>query len=106
MVKHGKRQRKKIPLRTCVGCRTVLEKRELVRIVRSSEGVFVDLTRRINGRGAYLHRERSCWANGLQGSLANALKTTLTPDDMKRLESFFQALPKESSDEILPETIG
>jgi predicted RNA-binding protein YlxR (DUF448 family) len=106
VTKQDKKRRKKTPLRTCVGCRTVLEKRELVRIVRTSEGVYVDLTGRINGRGAYLHRERSCWENGLEGSLAHALKTNITSDDKKRLESFFQTLPRESSDEILPETFG
>jgi len=88
---------KHIPQRTCVGCRTVLAKRELIRIVRTPEGARVDLTGKLAGRGAYLHNQRSCWERGLRGALAHALKTELTPADRERLEEFAQSLPEESS---------
>ncbi len=81
-----------IPQRTCVGCRTVLPKRQLVRIVRSAEGVRVDPTGKLAGRGAYLHDRRSCWQAGLQGSLAHALKAELTAADREHLEAFMNAL--------------
>lgn len=46
---------KKIPMRTCVVTKEKYEKRELVRIVRSPEGVVeVDLTGKKNGKGAYI----------------------------------------------------
>ena len=49
---------KKIPLRTCVVTHERLEKRELLRIVRTPEGnVEVDLTGKKNGRGAYIKRD-------------------------------------------------
>ena len=85
---------KHIPQRTCVGCRTVLPKRSLVRIVRQPEGVQVDPTGKLSGRGAYLHNIRSCWEKGLKGPLANALKVNLKPDDMDRLRQFMQNLPQ------------
>jgi len=87
---------KHIPQRTCVGCRTVLSKRTLTRLVRTSEGVRVDPTGKQNGRGAYLHNQRSCWERSLKGPLAHALKTSLTDEDRDRLENFMQTLPVET----------
>ncbi len=89
---------KHIPQRTCVGCRTVLSKRSLVRLVRRPEGVQVDPTGKLAGRGAYLHNRRSCWEKGLKGLLAHALKTTLTTEDTQRLRQFMQTLPEEEED--------
>ncbi len=55
-------QNKKIPLRTCISCRESKEKRELVRIVKTPEGEYVlDLTGKLNGRGAYCCRNRECF---------------------------------------------
>ncbi|MEW6093136.1 MAG: YlxR family protein [Chloroflexota bacterium] len=86
---------KHIPQRTCVGCHTVLPKRSLVRIVRQPDGVRVDPTGKLAGRGAYLHNRRSCWEKGLKGSLAHALKATLSPDDLAAFRQFMQTLPEE-----------
>jgi hypothetical protein len=91
---------KHIPQRTCVGCRTVLAKRALVRIVRHADGVQVDPTGKLAGRGAYLHAQRSCWERGLKGALANALKTSLSAEDRQRLEQFISTLPEETADAI------
>lgn len=88
---------KHVPQRTCVGCRTVLAKRLLIRIVRTTDGVQVDPTGKLAGRGAYLHDKRSCWERGLRGGLAHALKTELLPADRERLEAFAAALPDEPS---------
>jgi uncharacterized protein len=89
---------KHIPQRTCVGCRTVLPKRSLLRLVRQPEGVQVDLTGKLAGRGAYLHNRRSCWEKGLKGPLAHALKVTLTAADTQFLRQFMQTLPEEAGD--------
>ncbi len=88
---------KHIPQRTCVGCRTVLAKRELIRIVRTAEGVLVDPTGKLAGRGAYLHDRRICWERGMRGALSHALKVELTPADREYLELFANTLPEESS---------
>lgn len=88
---------KHVPQRTCVGCHTVRAKRTLVRVVRTPEGVMVDPTGKLNGRGAYLHNSRSCWERGLSGALKNALKVELTTEDKQRLEAFMVSLPTESS---------
>ena len=50
---------KKIPLRKCVATQEQLPKKELTRVVKNNEGqVFVDLTGKQNGRGAYLKRSK------------------------------------------------
>ena len=52
---------KKKPTRTCMGCNQPHEKNELLRIVRSKEGVVeVDLTGKKNGRGAYICKKEEC----------------------------------------------
>ncbi len=49
---------RKIPLRTCVVTGEKLDKRDLLRIVKNKEGeVRVDLTGKMNGRGAYIKRD-------------------------------------------------
>ena len=72
-----------------------MPKRKMVRIVRIANGVQVDPTGKLAGRGAYLHDRRECWERGLKGALAHALKTTLTADDRTRLEDFMNSLPYE-----------
>ena len=93
MSKKPVQRMKHVPQRTCVGCRTVMAKRQLVRVVRTADGVLVDSTGKRAGRGAYLHDRRSCWQSGLAGALAHALKTELTVVDRERLEAFMNTLP-------------
>lgn len=53
---------RKIPLRKCIGCGEMKDKRELVRIVRNKEGeISVDLMGKKPGRGAYLCRNPECF---------------------------------------------
>jgi predicted RNA-binding protein YlxR (DUF448 family) len=79
----------------------VLPKRELIRLVRKSEGVEIDPTSKLAGRGAYLHNQRSCWERGLKGTLAQALKVTLTPANLEQLREFMRTLPEDE-----PEAAG
>ncbi|MCR5140916.1 MAG: YlxR family protein [Ruminococcus sp.] len=52
---------KKIPQRLCLGCNEMKDKRDLIRVVRSKEGeIFLDLTGRRSGRGAYICRSIDC----------------------------------------------
>lgn len=91
---------KHIPQRTCIGCRTVIAKRELVRIVRAPEGVVVDTSGKIAGRGAYVHNTRSCWEQALKGPISHALRVELTEEDRQRLFDYLkelQAQPEKNS---------
>jgi predicted RNA-binding protein YlxR (DUF448 family) len=76
----------------------VLPKRALLRLVRRPEGVQVDPTGKLAGRGAYLHNVRLCWEKGLKGPLAHALKVNLAPDDLDRLRQFMQTLPEDDNE--------
>jgi uncharacterized protein len=76
----------------------VLAKRELIRLVRTPEGVFLDPTGKKSGRGAYLHNQRSCWELGLKSGVERALKISLTPDDRERLTQYLMTLPEDSSE--------
>src|SRR5579875_1776100 len=48
------------PRRTCLGCREVDWQQALVRLAALPEGVVVDPTGKLGGRGAYLHPRRQC----------------------------------------------
>lgn len=93
MSKKPTKRVKHIPQRTCVGCRQVMPKRNLIRVVRSPEGVSVDLTGKAAGRGAYVHDTKSCWESALKGALAHALKTELTEQDRDVLIHYVDSLP-------------
>jgi len=90
------RRVKHVPQRTCVGCREVLPKRTMIRIVRTVAGVQIDLTGKLAGRGAYLHDRPECWERGLKGALSNALKTTLKSEDRAKLQDFMDTLPLDA----------
>ena len=93
MAKSDNRPKKHIPQRTCVACREVNEKRSLIRIVRTPEGVEVDPTGRKAGRGAYLHDTKECWEKALKrGILARALKTEISPENMDVLQAYMDGL--------------
>ena len=51
---------KRIPERMCVACRQMRPKNELLRIVNTVDGVAVDGTGKLNGRGVYLCRCKEC----------------------------------------------
>lgn len=58
----------------------------LTRIVRTADGVFIDLTGKRNGRGAYLCDQPACRERAATTNILNsALRTTLTEDDRQRL---------------------
>lgn len=52
---------KKIPMRQCVGCGEMCNKKEMMRVVKTAEGsIVLDVTGKQNGRGAYFCRQAAC----------------------------------------------
>jgi len=88
-------RRRAVPQRTCVGCRTVKAKREMLRVVRTLAGtVEIDPTGKLAGRGAYLCRQASCWEQALKRrSLDHALKVALDAVTQAKLIEYIQTLP-------------
>lgn len=80
---------KKIPQRTCLGCKAVRPKKELVRIVRTPEGeVLVDPTGKKAGRGTYTCPSTECLEKAFKGSLlAKALELELTDEIKENLKT-------------------
>ena len=74
--------------RSCIGCRTTMDKNALLRIVRTPGGeVKSDPTGRLAGRGAYLCGEAQCWVRVRKGHLLDrALRVKLSEGDLDRLE--------------------
>ena len=87
---------KHVPQRTCVACRKVQAKWELIRLVRTTEGnIEIDSSGRKAGRGAYLCRTRECWKTGLKGNrLEHTLRSSLAQDNRERLIEYAKDLPK------------
>ncbi len=90
-----KSRKRHVPQRTCIGCREVLSKRELIRIVRNADGVMIDPTGKEAGRGAYIHDKGSCWEIALGGSLARALKVDLSNKEREELEGYYSQRKEE-----------
>jgi predicted RNA-binding protein YlxR (DUF448 family) len=72
----------------CVVCREKAGKRTLTRIVRTEHGLYPDPSGKMNGRGAYLCDQASCWERAMTTEvLAKALRTTLNAEDRARLRA-------------------
>ncbi|MBC8262607.1 MAG: YlxR family protein [Anaerolineales bacterium] len=87
---------KHVPQRTCISCRKIRPKRELVRIVRTPDrGVEIDEKGKKSGRGAYLCQRQECWEIALdKDRLEHALKTSLTDEERAVLREFAHGLPE------------
>ena len=51
---------KKVPIRTCIACKTAKPKKELIRVVKFDDQIKLDLTGKLNGRGAYICNDENC----------------------------------------------
>ncbi len=72
---------KKIPLRKCLGCSEGKPKRELIRIVKNKDGdIFVDLTGKANGRGAYICKNSLCLEKAAKSKRLNKALEVEIPD--------------------------
>ncbi len=74
---------KKLILRTCVLTKETLEKKDLIRIVRSKDGVVsVDLTGKANGRGAYLKKDKDVIAKAKETKILDKKLEVKVPDEI------------------------
>lgn len=82
---------KKIPMRTCIACRSEKPKKELIRIVKNKENVFaVDRTGKLSGRGAYICDDKACMQKLLKKRLLNhAFEMEVSDEVYKAIEEEF-----------------
>ena len=74
---------KKEPLRMCIACREMINKKDLLRIIKDKEGnIFIDKTGKANGRGAYVCKNIDCLQKlKKQKALNKAFKCPI-PDEL------------------------
>ena len=84
---------KKIPMRQCMGCRERRAKRELIRVVRTTEGsVTLDFSGKLNGRGAYICHDPECLKKAQRSkALERSLETPIPQDVYDRLAAELEA---------------
>ena len=81
---------KKIPMRQCLGCRTMKPKRELVRVVRTPEGgISLDLKGKASGRGAYVCRNSDCLKRAIKSKALDRALNVPVPEEL------YESLRKE-----------
>ena len=72
---------KKVSLRRCTGCGSMMNKKDMIRVIKTKENeIFLDLTGKKNGRGAYICPNMDCLkkarkSKGLERSLKVAIPT-------------------------------
>ncbi|MCD7709171.1 MAG: YlxR family protein [Clostridiales bacterium] len=77
---------KYVPLRRCVGCGELKPKGELIRIIKTDEGVLIDETGKKNGRGAYLCKNVECLERARKSrGFERSLKVAVPKDVYERL---------------------
>jgi len=91
-------KQRKIPLRTCMACRTSGDKKTLIRIVRTSTGeVVVDPTGKLAGRGAYICSSPDCLRKAIKEKrFSRALRIDVPGETIRQLEE----IVKQGSNEM------
>ena len=85
---------KNVPLRMCLACRQMKDKRQLIRVVKSPDGSFsIDTTGKKNGRGAYLCNSAECVKKCMKSRLLNRSFKCEIPSEVyaKLIEEFENA---------------
>lgn len=84
----------KKPQRTCIYCRKVADKKDLIRVVRDRDGIIaVDQSGRKNGRGAYICNSSECTEGALKkGLFDRAFKVSIKPAEKEQLRLALEAL--------------
>ena len=71
---------KKIPMRTCVVSHEKYPKKELIRVVKTNDGVIVDETGKVNGHGAYLKKDLEVFKKAREKKILNKVLEVDIPD--------------------------
>ena len=87
-------QARKIPMRKCIGCQEMKSKKEMMRILRTTENeIVLDTTGRKNGRGAYLCKNPECLRKAIKSrGLERSFKMAIPQEAYDRLEKEMEGL--------------
>lgn len=83
---------KRTPLRKCLGCEQNKSKKELIRIVKTPENeLLIDLTGKVNGRGAYICNNKECFEKAIKNNrIARNLEVDIPKEKIEELEENIQ----------------
>ena len=89
-------QVKRIPLRKCTGCQEMKNKKEMMRILRTSEGeIILDATGRKNGRGAYVCCSMECFEKAVKNrGIERSLKMKVPEETYENLKKEIESIEK------------
>ena len=89
---------KKIPMRQCVGCREMKEKKALIRVVKSPEGaVSLDFRGKLPGRGAYVCPNPECLKRARKNrALERAFSSLILDEVWENLEAQMKEVPPDA----------
>lgn len=81
--------KKKVTLRKCTGCQEMKDKRELIRVVKTSENEYsIDLTGKVSGRGAYICKDLICFEKAFKSKgLERSFKSSIPKEIYQRLRN-------------------
>lgn len=85
---------KKVPVRQCIGCGGMKNKKEMIRVLKTSEDdIILDATGRKNGRGAYLCPSMDCFKKAVKGrGLERSFKMPIPKEVYEALEKEMEQL--------------
>lgn len=85
---------KKVPLRQCIGCGEMKNKKEMIRVIKTAEDeILLDATGRKNGRGAYLCPSVECFKKAAKNKgLERSFKMAIPKEVYEALEKEMEAL--------------
>lgn len=88
---------KKIPMRQCVGCGEMKGKKEMMRVLKTTEGpIVLDVTGKMNGRGAYLCKQAECLKLARKNKgLERSFKMSIPDEVYDSLEKEFETSEAE-----------
>jgi len=87
------------PQRTCVGCRQRDDQGAMVRVTRNGSCLLVHRTKRLQGRGAYLHPRPSCLTKAQKGGLSRSFRTAIPNNSFVEIREQILEMRSEGSDE-------
>lgn len=83
---------KKTPMRMCIVCRNMFPKSDLLRIVKNDDGVFLDISGKMQGRGAYICKNPDCVAKCVKKALLDKVfDVKLSAEVYERIQNEYRS---------------
>jgi len=85
---------RKVPMRQCIGCQEMKNKKEMIRVIKTAEEeILLDATGKKNGRGAYLCKSMECFEKAVKSKgLERSLKIKIPKEIYESLKEELECL--------------